>query len=135
MAGAVKAARALRPGGLLAVFWNAFEPPQDLRDAFAEVYRQVQTDLPFNPWAQPALDMYLMMCGKAADGIRQAGAFGESRQWRFDWDHPYSRDEWLDQVPTTGGHTQIPPANLQELLADPGTITRSGSPNSDVHYR
>src|SRR5277367_2285237 len=29
-AGAAKAAAALRPGGRLAVFWNAFDPPQEL---------------------------------------------------------------------------------------------------------
>ena len=60
------------------------------------------------------------MCGKAADGIRQAGAFGEPEQWRFDWDRAYTRDEWLDQVPTLGGHTQLPPAKLAELLAGIG---------------
>jgi SAM-dependent methyltransferase len=33
VAGAAKAAQVLRAGGRLAVFWNAFEPPPDLRDA------------------------------------------------------------------------------------------------------
>ena len=60
------------------------------------------------------------MCGKAADGIRQAGAFGDPEQWRFDWECPYTRDEWLEQMPTFGGHGQIPPATLEELLAGIG---------------
>jgi SAM-dependent methyltransferase len=114
-AGAAKAAQVLRPGGRLAVFWNAFQPPPGLGDAFAGAYRQVMPGSP-NLWAGPILDAYLMMCGKAADGIRQAGAFGDPEQWRFGWDRPYTRDEWLDQVPTFGGHTQLPPAKLQELL-------------------
>jgi len=134
VAGAVRAAQALRPGGLLAVFWNAVEPPQDLREAFAEVYRQVRTDLPFNPWARPALDMYLMMCGKAADGIRQAGSFGETGQWRSGWDHTYTRDEWLDQVQTTGGHTEIPRAELRELLAGLGAAIDARGGSFTAHY-
>ena len=46
MAGAAAAARALRPGGRLAVFWNAFQPPSDLAEAFAAVYRRVMPDSP-----------------------------------------------------------------------------------------
>jgi SAM-dependent methyltransferase len=38
VAGAAKAAQALRPGGRLAVFWNAFQPPADLNNAFGEAY-------------------------------------------------------------------------------------------------
>jgi SAM-dependent methyltransferase len=120
VAGAAKAALALRPGGRLAVFWNAFQPPPDLAEAFAGVYGRVQTGLPFNPWARPALDSYLIMCGNAADGIRRANAFGEPEQWRFDWDRGYTRDELLEQVPTAGGHSRIPPAKLRELLAGIG---------------
>src|SRR5690348_10002778 len=37
-AGAAKAARALRPGGVLAIFWNAGLPPASLTAAFAEIY-------------------------------------------------------------------------------------------------
>jgi SAM-dependent methyltransferase len=120
VAGAVKAAQTLRPEGRLAAFWNAFQPPSDLSEAFAGVYRRVQPGLPFNPWARPVLDAYLTMCGKAAEGMRQAGAFGEPEQWRFGWDRPYGRDEWLELVPTVGGHSQIPRARLRELLAGIG---------------
>ncbi|WP_424530287.1 hypothetical protein ACOZ38_11610 [Sphaerisporangium viridialbum] len=58
-----------------------------------------------------------MLCTRAADGIREVGAFSEPEQWRFDWERSYTRDEWLDQLPTTGGHTQLPPATLEEVLA------------------
>jgi SAM-dependent methyltransferase len=120
VAGAAKAAQALRPGGRLAAFWNAFQPSPDLGEAFAEVYRAVQPGLPFDPWARPALDSCLTMCGHAADGIRQAGRFGQPEQWRFDWDRRYTRDQWLELVPTIGGHSQIAPAKRQELLAGIG---------------
>ncbi|MFZ2058017.1 MAG: class I SAM-dependent methyltransferase [Acidimicrobiales bacterium] len=120
VAGAAKAAEALRPGGRLAVFWNAGQPPPDVTEAFAAVYRRVMPDLPFNPWAMPALDGYSVLCTRAAAGIREVGAFGDPEQWRFDWERSYTRDEWLDQLPTIGGHTQIPPAQLEELSAGIG---------------
>jgi hypothetical protein len=68
----------------------------------------------------PGLDSYSTFFTKAADGIRQAGAFGDPEQWRFDWDRPYTRDEWLELVPTSGGHTQFAPGKLEELLAGIG---------------
>jgi SAM-dependent methyltransferase len=120
VAGAAKAARVLRPGGRLAVFWNALQPPPSLAAAFAGVYRRVRPGLPFNPWARPVLDAYRTMCGTAAAGIRQAGGFGEPEQWEFDWDHVYTRDAWLAQVPTAGGHQQLPQAELAELMAGLG---------------
>ena len=134
VAGAAKAALVLRPGGRLATFWNAFQPPPDLGEAFAEVYRRVQPGLPFNPWTRPALDAYLTMCGKAADGIRQAGAFGDPEQWSFGWDHTYTRDQWLEQVPTFGGHSQIPPAKLAELLAGIGAAVDAMGGSFTMHY-
>jgi SAM-dependent methyltransferase len=134
VAGAAKAAQALRPGGRLAAFWNAAQAPPEVSEAFAGVYQRVQTGLPFDPWARPVLDSCLTMCGKAADGMRQAGAFGEPEQWRFDWDRRYTRDEWLEQVPTFGGHSQIPPARLQELLAGIGAVVDAAGGSFTVHY-
>ena len=60
------------------------------------------------------------MCDKAAGGLGQSGQFNEPERWQFGWDRPYSRDEWLDQVPTFGGHSQIPPTELKRLLAGIG---------------
>jgi SAM-dependent methyltransferase len=120
VAGATKAAQALVPDGRFAAFWNAFQPPADLGGAFAEVYRRVDTGLPFNPWARSAVDGYVAICDKAAEGLAESGGFHEPEKWRFDWERPYSRDACLDQVPTFGGHAQIPAAKLQELLSGLG---------------
>ncbi len=68
----------------------------------------------------PGPDAYSALCTKAADGMRQAGAFGDPEEWRFDRDQPYTRDEWLDVVPTFGGFSQFPPARQEELLAGLG---------------
>ena len=134
VAGAAKAAQALRPGGPLAVFWNAAQLPPGLGEAVAGAYRRVDAGLPFTPSARPLLDAYLTMCGKAADGIGQAGTFGEPEQWRFDWDRRYTRDEWLELVPTFGGHSQIPPAQLAELLAGIGAAIDAVGGSFTTHY-
>ena len=47
VAGAAKAAQVLRPGGRLAAFWQVFQPPSDVAEAFATVYHRVVPDSPF----------------------------------------------------------------------------------------
>jgi SAM-dependent methyltransferase len=118
--GAAKAAQVLRPGGRLAVFWNAFQFPPGLGEAFSAAYRRALPDTPFSRRTMPSQDAYAIMCAKAADGIRQAGGFGEPEQWRFDWERPYTRDEWLDQVPTFGGYSQFAPDQQAQVLAGIG---------------
>jgi len=120
VAGAAKAASALRPGGRFAVFWNVFQPPAGLGKAIAEAYRRVLPDLPSGLWDRPFLEIYETMGAKTADGMRQAGAFGEAEQWRFAWERPYTRDEWLEQVPTFGGFSRIPPDQQEQILAGIG---------------
>jgi SAM-dependent methyltransferase len=119
VAGAAKAAQVLRPGGRLALFWNVLQTPPELAQAFSAVYRRSMPDAP-DFWSRPALELYAVMFAKASDGIRQAGGFGEPEQWRFDWERSYSRDEWLDQVPTFGGFSRYPPGAAKEMLAGIG---------------
>ncbi len=117
VAGAAKAAAVLRPAGRLAVFWNAFGPPEDLRQAFGEVYRRALPDsLAGGFWSRPAVDAYRAGCVRVAEAVRQTRAFGEPEEWLSYWERPYTRDEWLDLVPTTGGFTRHPEAVQRELL-------------------
>jgi SAM-dependent methyltransferase len=134
VAGAVKAARVLRPGGLLALFWHGAVLPPELAQAFASIYTEVQPGLPFNPWARPAMDSYRIMCGTAADGMAQAGGYSDPEQWQFDWDRYYTRDEWLEQVPTIGGHSQIAPAKLAELLTAMGDVIDAAGGGFTMRY-
>jgi SAM-dependent methyltransferase len=120
VAGAAKAARALRPGGRLALFWNAFQAPPGLAEAFAEVYRRALPDSPFRFGAGSAVDAYLSMCDKSAGGMREAGRFGDPEQWRFEWEWTYSRDDWLDQLPTGGVLTSAPPEIVAQVQAGAG---------------
>ncbi|MGW1813685.1 class I SAM-dependent methyltransferase [Streptomyces sp. NPDC002125] len=116
-AGALKAAHTLRPGGRLAIFGHAYEPPAEVAEPFAAAYRRAAPDSPFSggPARRP-LDVYRAGYEKSADTIRETGHFGEPEHWQFDWERPYTRDQWLDLLPTTGGLTQLRPDQLAEVL-------------------
>ncbi|MEW1657644.1 class I SAM-dependent methyltransferase [Streptomyces sp. NPDC093707] len=122
VAGAAKAARALRPGGLLAPFWNVFRFPAALAETVASACQWALPDSPFDftEMTTGALEAYQGAFAKVADGIRAAGGFGEPEQWRFDWEWTYTRDAWLDQMPTQGPFTRLPPEALEQVLAGVG---------------
>ncbi|WP_419999868.1 class I SAM-dependent methyltransferase [Streptomyces boninensis] len=120
-AGTAKAARALRPGGLLTVFWNVAQPGPAASEGFAAAYRRAVPDLQL-PATQSALAAYEPMFTKAADGIRAVDGFSAPREWRYEWHHTYTRDEWLDQLPTGGIFTRLPRPALDALLAEVGAV-------------
>lgn len=121
VAGAAKAARVLRPGGLIAPFHHVFQTPPAILDALASAYQKVAPDSPVNLSSlKQALDAYQALFDKIADGIRQARGFSEPEQWEFGWERTYTRDEWLDQLPTQGHLNLLPPDKLAEVLAGVG---------------
>jgi SAM-dependent methyltransferase len=135
-AGAVKAASALRPGGRVALFWYVFQPPPDLGGEFSAVYRRVLPDSPFSRGAGtlPGLQAYSAFFTKAEEGLRAAGAFTAPEQWYFDWDQSHGREEWLEMVPTFGGHSLIPAARREELLAGIGAAVDAAGGSFSCHY-
>ncbi|USX54596.1 bifunctional 2-polyprenyl-6-hydroxyphenol methylase/3-demethylubiquinol 3-O-methyltransferase UbiG [Lentzea sp. HUAS12] len=121
VAGAAKAARVLRPGGVLAPFGHVHALPPAVADVLASAYRRLIPDSPFVARSEVSvLDAYRGLYARAADGIREAGGFGEPELWRHDWERAYSRDELLDLVPTSGGLTTLPPEQLAGVLAEVG---------------
>ncbi|MHA6765419.1 class I SAM-dependent DNA methyltransferase [Streptacidiphilus sp. PAMC 29251] len=130
VAGAAKAGQVLRPGGRLAPFWHVPQLPPGVAKAVADVCERVMPDSPFNFRAaltKSAVDLHQTQFTRSADGIRQAGGFGDPEQWRFDWECSYTRDEWLEQMPTLGASTRLPPDQLAEVLDGVGTaIDRMG---------
>jgi SAM-dependent methyltransferase len=117
-AGADRAARALRPGGRLAAFWNVDRPSPEVAEAFGAVYgRVLPGSLAAGQWAAPGEARYAALTTRAADGIRASGAFGDPQEWHFDWERTWTRDQWTDQLPTTGGHTGLPAERLAQVLA------------------
>ncbi len=117
------------------MFWNAFDPPKELREAFAEVFRRVLPDSPSGDfWSRPAVDTYRAGCVRVADVIRQAGGFGDPEEWLSYWERPYTRDQWLDLVRTTGGFTQRPEAIQAELLDGLGAAVDAAGGTFTMSY-
>jgi SAM-dependent methyltransferase len=121
--GAAKAAQVLRPYGLLALYWHVFDPPSQVADSFDDALHRVAPDAPL--WnrstdntasGNPAFDLQQGNLQRAVDGIRTAGSFSEPEQWRFEWQRHYTRDEWLDHLPTTGTLTRLAPDQLATVL-------------------
>jgi SAM-dependent methyltransferase len=134
VAGAAAVARALRPDGLLAVFWNAFGFSDEIREAFSQAWERADTGLPIKPFSQPLVHAYLQGCERAANGMAEAGGFGEPEQWQFEWDRRCTRDEWLDGVPTLGGMNRVPAGKLASLLAGLGDAVDAAGGAFTVHY-
>ncbi len=137
VAGAAKAAQVLRPGGRLAPFHHVFQSPPEVTEALAKVYRRVVPDSPFNLSSQltgSALDVYQPLFAKIADGIREVGGFGDPEQWRFDWEQSYTREAWLDQMPTHGALTQLPSDKLAEVLEGVGAAIDAMGGSFTMHY-
>jgi SAM-dependent methyltransferase len=123
LAGAAKTARVLRPGGRLAPFHHVFQPPAEVVAATAAACRRVMPDSPLTATAgrpSSGMELYQPMFDKFADGITAAGAFTEPEQWRFDWERPYTRAEWLEQLPTQGVLTRLPADRLALILDEVG---------------
>jgi SAM-dependent methyltransferase len=112
-AGAAKAAGVLRPGGRLALFWNIGHLPDDLAADLEEVYAAVA----------PGVDRYSVILGYSRDerypehiAEIRAGGFAEPVREYFPWERTYSRDEWLDQLPTHSDHARLDPDVLARLV-------------------
>jgi SAM-dependent methyltransferase len=133
-AGARQAARVLRPGGRLALFWNVAIAEPETADAFADVYRGVVGDHPFLGRVLRRQSDFGAFNGRANDGIRESGSFEEPEDWTYEWDRTYMRDEWLDVVPTQGGHHTMTPEQLEAVLAGLGAVIDAAGGSVPIHY-
>ncbi|MCW2972510.1 MAG: methyltransferase type 11 [Thermoleophilia bacterium] len=110
--GADRAAEALRPGGVLAAFWNVPHLPAPLEAAFREIYGRIA---PGSPFAKPGGASHTRILDRATRGIRDSGAFEATRIRRFPWELSYTREQWLEVVPTFGGHGLLTTERLDDL--------------------
>lgn len=135
VAGATRAARMLRPGGLLAPFWHVFQLPPGVAEAFVTAYQRVVPDSPFTFQAdRQGPEAYQPILTRAADGIREASGFDEPEQWRFDWARSYSRDELLDLLPTQGHLTRLPTDKLSVVLDEVGAAVDASGGRVTMPY-
>ena len=133
--GAAKAVEALRPGGRIAVFWNAARLPEDLVEKLASVYRRViPGSIAARQGASSAVRGYSRFCERAAAGMRVSGSFEEPERWRFHWERTYSGEQWLDQLPTHGDLSRLPADALEAVLSGVATAIEAQGGSVPVGY-
>lgn len=129
--GADKAAQVLRPHGLLALYWHVFDPPGEVAEVFDDVLHRVSPDAPL---PNPGLELQLRNLARTAEAIRTTEGFGGPDEWRFEWQRHYTREEWLDHLPTTGQLTRLAPDDIATVLDAVGTTIDSIGGGFTMHY-
>lgn len=124
------AARALRPGGALAAWWNTpGENAGSAWDAVQEAYDRVAPELtgevPTRPYAH-AFDH---------DAVRAAG-FASPRELHYDWSLTYDAASYAGLLQTHSNHRLLAPARRRRLLdAVESAIERVGGGRLEYRYR
>lgn len=84
--------------------------------------------------AASAEEGYGRFTESAAAGLLASNSFGAPRPLRTEWEARITRDSWLDQVPTSGGHDRIPPDALAQLLNAMGEVIDRAGGSFTMHY-
>jgi SAM-dependent methyltransferase len=118
--GVPKAAEVLRPSGCIALFWNQGHHQPAVKAALDAVYDGVAPGLDahsilLHPFGSERFDY-------AAESLGASGFFGEPKVATYYRDEDYSRDQWLDYLPTHSDHRTLPPERLAELLRRVGEV-------------
>lgn len=111
--GAQKAARVLRHGGRVGLFWNLGDPPPVVRQRLMPIYERLE----------PELSNYSIVLGSRSgpdrgsrSGLIECGHFGELSVRRFPWCRSYDTAEWLSFLQTHSDHHALPPERRARLL-------------------
>ena len=118
--GAAKAAEVLRPGGRLCLFWNQGEPPAPVRSRLDEVYGRLA----------PGAESYSVLLGygqvdgygTVRDAIRECARLTDPEDRTFTWSRTYTREQWLDQLPTHSDHAVMEADQLAQVLDEVGAV-------------
>lgn len=120
VAGAAKAADVLRPGGRLCIFWNIGRPTVEVERAMDRVYARLAPDA----------DGHSVVAGHATGdryetqrrAIGETPGMGRPEELHFPWRRTYTREEWLDQLPTHSDHAAMEPDRLDRVLQAIGEV-------------
>jgi SAM-dependent methyltransferase len=128
--GPVLARRLLRPGGVLAVFWNT---PRDGAgyEELTDVYRRVAPEMaPAMATTEWSAEMQ-----RRREALIEAEGFTEPETRRYDWAEAYTPDALSELVQTYSGHRLLDPGLLAELTAEVADMVRSLGGRVELGYR
>ncbi len=129
--GALRAAETLPSGGVFAAFWNVHHPPPQLAEAFNAAYGRIAQSSPF---ARHGGDWHMRILNRTARGLTDAGAFDTPRVRRYPWQQTYTREQWLEVVPTFGGHGLLDAEQADELIDDIGSAIDAAEGSFTMTY-
>jgi SAM-dependent methyltransferase len=129
--GAEKAARLLRPGGRIGLFWNLGDPTSAMRERLTPIYARLE----------PELETYSLVLGnrsgrdrEAVSGLEACARFGQVTVRRFPWSHRYDTAGWLAFLQTHSDHHALPPDRRERLLSAVGAAIDELGGFFDVDY-
>ena len=120
VAGARRAAQALRPGGRLAVFWKQLPAPTWPGRSHGRGHGPGGTGRADAGSCPGPTDTRGWVTGRRAGSGRPGPLLKILNNGASTGERPYSRDEWLDAVPTFGGSDRLLASTMGELLAGIG---------------
>lgn len=132
LAGSAKAAAILRERGGVGVFWNHGVQDPEAQEVLQVVYRRLapgideDSILLGSPVAQ--------RIGAATACFGSSGRFSEPEVRTYPWLKTYSRQEWLDLLPTHSDHRTLPTERLAQLLEGVGAAIDDLGGTLDVRY-
>lgn len=118
--GATKAAEILRPGGRVGLSWNQGRQDDSVRAGIEAVYQRLAPDLDKHSILVRRVDPARWK--GTGEVLERAGGFAEIEIRSFPWERTYTRDEWLDQLPTHSDHRLLADDQRAELLAEIGAV-------------
>lgn len=135
-AGAAKAGQVLRPGGRVAIFWNAGDVPAEIHEAFVDAFSRAVPDwpTPMTRTPPPASTWYNAMADRAAEGFRAVGGFAEAERWQDSWEQSYTREEYLALLPTQGMLTRATAEQAAPVLEAVGEVIDRLGGSFVMHY-
>jgi SAM-dependent methyltransferase len=130
--GTEKAASMLPDGGRIALIWNEGVHDPEMAAALDAVYER----------HTGRLDDYSILLGHgaaervstSAAALSASGHFTAPAVTAFPWERTYTRDEWLDQLPTHSDHRTLPADRLAALLGAVGDAIDDDGGGIAVHY-
>jgi SAM-dependent methyltransferase len=130
--GAEKAATVLVPGGRIGLIWNEGSYGPGLAPALRAIYQR----------HAPGLDDYSILLGRragdriaaAATALSSSGHFEEPEVTTYRWERVYTRDQWLDHLPTHSDHRALAADRLAPLLAEVADAIDEFGGQFPMHY-
>jgi SAM-dependent methyltransferase len=112
--GPIKAAKVLRPAGMLALFWNYGELDPRAQAILDDVYRRHAPEL----LSSVVSGRSRQSDSRHAAELEASGRFASVETRTYQWQHSHSAADWVATVQTHSDHLRLPANRRASLAAD-----------------